>query len=200
MRAREGEPMVTYDCVEGSLLLHRIRQPELIPKGEVRRWMREIAGQLSLYHRSGGRPGYRYLNPYSVVVSRQGEALLLDLEAASNGFVFRNMQKRCIRSHFALPCGYQSPSERRRFDLACLGETLRFLLDCAKAEPMFGPLELQRLKRCIRRCKGETGREEGRLFALARRAGLERPYVSAEELLAELPGSGGKNSWLKKRP
>ena len=62
-------------------------------KGAVFEWLTMLVGELDKYHRCKREQCYRYLNPYSVLVTAENKIFLLDLSAASNGFVLQNMQK-----------------------------------------------------------------------------------------------------------
>ena len=71
----------SLDCIRGMLLIRYLQVEHRIGKKELFRWFRQLCVCVDQYHRCRKQREYRYLNPYSVVVSEDGELFLLDLEA-----------------------------------------------------------------------------------------------------------------------
>ena len=160
MLERDGEYILSMDCVEGKLLICAVQENDPFPKGEVLHWIYQLTQQLVWYQRKNLGRSYRYLNPYSVVLTKE-ETLLLDMEAESNQFVVRNMQKRAMRKHFV-----RSPQEEglvRNKDFYDLGQTVRFLLACADTDPRLSPGEVYRMNRYLKKTAelAERGGEHG---------------------------------------
>ena len=84
-----GRCWPTMDCVKGQLLLQRLRGEPVIEKAMLFSWLKELVVQLEQYQRCRNNKGYRYLNPYSVLVTAEDKLLLLDLEEESNAFVMK---------------------------------------------------------------------------------------------------------------
>lgn len=131
----------TMDRVSGELLIYVLREHPQTSKSMVFTWFRELAVQLEQYRRYRNNRGYRYVNPYSVLVTRDGEVLLLDLEAESNEFVMKSMQKRAMRKHFVKPIAGIKENIVLTYDLYGLGKTMQFILANTKLEP-----ELKKVK------------------------------------------------------
>ena len=84
------------DCVQGELLIDRVRRCPEVEKEEVFGWIRQLAQQLERFHRCRSGQCYRYVNPYSVMITRDGQIMLLDLDAQSNAFVLKICKRgRC---------------------------------------------------------------------------------------------------------
>ena len=96
------------DCVQGELLIDRVRRCPEVEKEEVFGWIRQLAQQLERFHRCRSGQCYRYVNPYSVMITRDGQIMLLDLDAQSNAFVLKNMQEGDAQSF----CETTAPHQR----------------------------------------------------------------------------------------
>lgn len=143
---------ISSEYVEGSILAGRIKSGPDIAKGQLFSLMREIANQLSMFHKCRNHPCYRYLNPYSIVVTDDGKLYFLDLEAGSNEKRLRFMQRRAIRECF-LPkeeAYYQRAS--KELDIYGLGKTIQYLLAVSKPEPMLSGREERRFLKIISKC------------------------------------------------
>jgi len=163
---------ISLDHAEGILLIYRLQRGDTISKNQLFRWLRQLAQQLDLYYRSGASSTYRYLNPYSVLVTPEEEILLLDMEAKSNEFAIRNMQKRAMRSHFLRPMMQMRDDSKMAADLYSLGKTMQFILACTEVRPFLSLLEEYQLKQVIQKCLGEHPRKR---------------YQNIREVLKELP-------------
>lgn len=147
-----GECHRTMDFVEGTLLIYRVQEESVLDKNLVLGWIREIVRQLELYYQSGARQSYRYLNPYSILITDEEKILLLDMEAKSNEFVIRNMQKRSMRKHFVKPVVQWKEGAKQSADLYSLGKTIQFLLASVDVFPSFTAFEEYRLAKIIQKC------------------------------------------------
>ena len=107
---------------------------------------------MGLIHRCRGNPCYRYVNPYSIIVTQEGQLHFLDMDAKSNEEQLRFMQRRVIREHF-LPLQqayYQKASVR--LDIYGLGRTIQYILSEADLEPPLKKREEARFHKIISRC------------------------------------------------
>lgn len=80
-----GKCRPAMDYVRGQTLIGRLQTEKKIPKKLLFQWFRMLCTQLDCYHRSKGMQCYRYLSPYSVIVTREEKLLLLDLSVPGNG-------------------------------------------------------------------------------------------------------------------
>ena len=144
----------SMDCIRGTILIRYLRENPRIGKAELFGWFRQLCVCVDQYHRCRSLKEYRYLNPYSVIVSEEGELFLLDLEAPENAFVMKQMQKRAVRSHFVKPVCRIEAGGGQKADLFAYGKTIQFLLAYTDPAPRLTRLEEARLSRIIDRCMG----------------------------------------------
>lgn len=143
------------DCVSGQLLLYRLRGRPDIEKETLFTWMWELLGYLEQYQRCRDHRGYRYVNPYSVLVTAEDRLLLLDLEAESNDFVLKNMQKQAMRSHFVKPIVSRKENARESLELYGYGKTIQFIMANTEITPDLTRKEEHQIEKVIQKCIGE---------------------------------------------
>lgn len=179
-----GKCRIVMDCIPGRLLVYRMQDADGPAKDEVFRWFGMLAGELEKYHRCKRDQCYRYLNPYSVLVTAENKIFLLDLSAESNGFVLQNMQKPAMREHFVKPVIHIKENTRLSMDLYSLGKTMQFIL--ARAEPVItlSRREEYLLSGIIEKCLGENPKKK---------------YVNLKEVLKELPKVSSKKYEIQKK-
>ena len=152
----DGAGHLSVDEAEGTLLIYRIQEGVCVEKERVIHWIRQLVVQLDLYQRSGDHPEqircYRYLNPYSVLITEEDQVMLLNLEAPQNEFVIKNMQKRSMRHHFVRAVQRIDENSKMAVDLYSLGKTVQFLLACTEVTPTFRFREEYQLTRFIQKC------------------------------------------------
>lgn len=143
---------VSSEYVKGKTLVKYLKYHPCISKKQLFGWMRILAKQLSQFHKCRGNPCYRYVNPYSVIVSEEREIYFLDMASSSNEEELQNMQRRVVREYF-LPKDepyYQTASVA--LDLYGLGRTFQYLLAETEQEPPLKNSEIVKLQRLISRC------------------------------------------------
>ena len=150
----------SMDCVEGTILIYYLRDHPMVEKRILFEWFRQIGTSLDQFHRCRKGQCYRYLNPYSVVVTGEGVLLLMNLEAPENEFVMKKMQQRAVRVHFLRPAAARRAGQMRAADLFGFGRTMQFMLACTEVVPGLTHWEKARLTRIIGRCT-ESGRKLG---------------------------------------
>ncbi len=179
-----GKCRVVMDCIPGRLMIYRMQDAEGLTKDIVLGWLGMLTGELDKYHRCKREQCYRYLNPYSVLVTNENKIFLLDLSAESNGFVLQNMQKPAMREHFVKPVIHIKENTRLSMDLYSLGKTMQFIL--ARAEPVItlSRREEYLLSGMIEKCLGENPKKK---------------YYSLKEVLRELPKVSRKLNEIQKK-
>ena len=148
----------SMDCIRGTILIRYLKENPEIGKAGLFGWFRQLCVCVDQYHRCRKQKEYRYLNPYSIVVSEEGELLLLDLESPENAFVMKQMQKHAVRNHFVKPVCEMGTGREQKADLFAYGKTIQFLLAYTEAVPALTRREEIRLSRVISRCMGESVR------------------------------------------
>ena len=135
----------SMDCVHGMLLIDRMKNEAVVDKAVLFGWFRKMAVCAEQYERCGEGQNYKYLNPYGIVLSDEGEVLFLDTESRENAEVMKQMQKRAVRSHFIRPVYEMDTCGSREPDLFGYGNTLRFMLAYMKVVPALTKREEIRL-------------------------------------------------------
>lgn len=151
-----GRCWPTMDCVKGQLLIQRLKGKPAMEKVMLFSWLKELLVQLEQYQRCRSNKGYRYLNPYSVLVTVEDKLLLLDLEAESNAFVMKNLQKQAVRSHFVKPITRMRQGARIAVDLYGYGKTIQFIMANTEIQPALTRKEMHQIGKLIDKCIGEN--------------------------------------------
>lgn len=179
----------SMDCVEGTILIYYLRDHPEMQKQMLFEWFRQIGTSLCQYRRCRKGQSYRYLNPYSVVVSEEERLLLLNLEAPENEFVMKKMQQGAVREHFVKPLFAMGAAGHQAADLFGFGKTIQFMLAYTSAAPALTRREEVRLSRIIDRCTGSRGKQYEEIEQAVR----ELPEVKKKVLAARslrLAGAG----------
>ncbi len=149
---------ISSEYVKGCTLAVGLRYHPNLSKERLLEWIQDITRQLGLIHRCRGNPCYRYVNPYSIIVTQEGQLHFLDMDAKSNEEQLRFMQRRVIREHF-LPrqqAYYQKACVR--LDIYGLGRTIQYILSEADPEPPLKRREEARFHKIISRCLKDTSK------------------------------------------
>lgn len=149
----------SMDCVEGTILICYLRDHPEMQKQMLFEWFRQIGTNLEQFRRCRKGQSYRYLNPYSVVVSEEERLLLMNLEAPENEFVMKKMQQGAVREHFVKPLFAMGAGGHPAADLFGFGKTIQFMLAYTSAAPALTRREEIRLSRIIDRCTGSRGKQ-----------------------------------------
>ena len=150
----------TMDCVKGRLLIYRVKEQPEVRKEVVFRWFRELLLQIEQYQKCHNGQCYRYINPYSVLITEEEQVLLLDLEAKSNAFVMKQMQTRAMRTHFVKPIVHMRESSNLALDLYSYAKTMQFILAGTSFVPSLKRSEEIRLAAIIDKCLEETPKKQ----------------------------------------
>ncbi len=78
---------VSIACRE-NFLIYYLRDNTQLDKAVLFEWFRQIAGEIRKYQQSRRGQNYRCLTPYSIVVTEEGELLLLNPDAQENEFCY----------------------------------------------------------------------------------------------------------------
>lgn len=144
------------DVTEGSNLLQFMKDGERIEKRELFLWFTSLAEQLEFFHKSM-KQGYGHVNPYAVIISEEGKAVLLDIEAKENSELLKHMQKRNFRSLFVRDESSTMQVPKPGDDVFGFGKLLLFMMEKGKFEVEFTKIEKIKLKRIIERCTNKEG-------------------------------------------
>lgn len=156
----DGKCRIIMDCASGVLLIHKLKECSRLEKETVLNWCILLTGELEKYHRSKKRQCYRYLNPYSVLVTTENKILLLDLNARDNGFVMQKAQSPAMREHFLKSVVLMKADTGLEYDLYSLGKTIQFLLANTEADISLSRREVFLLSGIIEKCLGENPKKK----------------------------------------
>lgn len=172
-----GKCRIIMDCASGQLLVHRLKDSRGITKEQIFKWFKMLSAELEKYHRCKNDQCFRYLNPYSVLITAEEKVLLLDLSAKSNSFVLKSMQKPAMREHFVKPVIQIRENTRLSLDLYGLGKTMQFILAHTEKYISLSRREESLLSGIIEKCLGENPK---------------RKYENLRQVQKELPGINPK--------
>jgi hypothetical protein len=143
---------ISSECVEGRVLAGWLKEQPGIGKGRLFSLLRDIAGQLGMIHKCRKKPCYQYVNPYSIVITREGKPYFLDMEAGSNEKHLKFMQKRTVRECFlpAQETYYQRASTE--LDIYGMGKTIQYILSVTGPQPPLNRREERRFQKIISKC------------------------------------------------
>lgn len=173
-----GKCRAVMDYIPGTLLVYRLLEKKSITKGIVLEWFHMLAAELDKCQRARRGQCYRYLNPYSVLVTEDGRIRLLDLSAESNDFVFQMLQRPVMREHFVNLAVLGGGRARLAVDLYCMGKTMQYVLSQTEWHVKFTRREEYVLRRVIEKCLGENTK---RSYENLQQVQRELPKVPAEE-------------------
>lgn len=144
---------ISSEYVRGKPLAWYLKYHPHVSRQELFGWIQCLERQLEMLHKCRKHPCYRYVNPYSVIVSEEGELYLADMEAGSNEEMLRLMRRKSIREHF-LPG--EAPYYRKAsvsLDAYGMGRTIQYLLAMSDVDPPLTRRETARLQKLISRCE-----------------------------------------------
>ena len=163
---------ISSEYVKGSPLVRWLKYHPNLSKEQLLLWIHEMARQLQCIHRCRGNPCYRYVNPYSVIITEEKKLYFLDMNAESNSSALRRMQRRNVREYFLPPGEDYYQTESVELDIYGLGKTIQYLLSISEPEPPLTRREEARFHKIISRC-------------LCRQSG--KAYSQVSELYRQLP-------------
>lgn len=134
---------------EGEIFGTWIRYHPNISREQLFRWIYDIIRQLEFYHRCRKGECYRYVNPYSFVLTDGQELCLLDVRDRTNDSAVRRMNRRGIRICFE---PQESETTEQEREIYGLGKTIQYLLAHTDVEPALTKIEERHLKKLIQKC------------------------------------------------
>ena len=152
----DNSSRVTMDYKSGELLIDKIRATPKMSKETMFSWFYSLLVQLIQFHKCYPHRQYRYLNPFSVLITKENELYLLDMEASSNQFVLKNLQTQAMRVHFLKPNLNSNEESKIAYDIYCFGKTLQFILAHSEPSPSLRKSEELKLVKLIEKCLGEN--------------------------------------------
>lgn len=154
--ARGDRCYVSGDCVEGKTIVKWLKYHPDIPKEQLYIWIREIIRQLEAFHKCRGNPIYQYLNPYSIIVTKDNHLYLLDLGSGNQEKILRQMQRKGIRESFLAPDNLYYQRASMADDIYGFGKTLQYILASSVIEPRLTRREEAKFQKIISKCLNQN--------------------------------------------
>ena len=126
---------ISSDYVEGVPLIRWLKHHPDLSKEQLFLWIHEMAKQLECIHKCRGKPCYRYVNPYSMIITKDNRLYFLDVSAEANEELLSAMGKRNVREYFLPPKEEYSQKDTFFPDIYGLGRTIQYLLSESRPDP-----------------------------------------------------------------
>lgn len=137
------------DYVEGSTLELWLQYNDTLGKEQLYKWVNGLIRQIVLFHKYSKKSAYTYVSPYCILISKNGEAHLVNLEAKENQEIqARLTQTRVIRNFFPISEKVNTPLQR---DFYSLGRTIQYILSMVEVEEL-SRKEEKEISRLVRKC------------------------------------------------
>lgn len=157
VRQNAGCHMI-MDYVEGQLLTEYLASHAQLEKEELFSWGRQIIKQLEDLHSVKGVRAYRYVTPFCMIIKRNKELALLDLNAKSNQPLLKQVCGEKIRESFF-------PMEEAYNDIYSFGKTMQYLLAKTSPNPALTFWEERRFKKIITKCLSGNSKKQYQKFS-----------------------------------
>lgn len=174
---------VSTDYVRGKPLIHWLKYHPDIPKEQLFGWAREILRNLEYFHQSQGAPVYRYVNPYSMIISEELKIYLLDPGGKGHEELVHMMQRKMVREHFLSPDNQFYQKSGVDEDIYGFGKSLQYLIASVEVIPSLSMREERKLKKIISKCLNQKSK---------------RSYKTIREISLHFPKPREKKNRIKK--
>lgn len=149
---------IVMDYVEGQILADYLREHPKLEKEELFSWMRQMIKQLGDLQSVKGVRSYRYVTPFCMVVKRNKELMLLDLNAKSNRHILNQIGREQIWNRFF-------PENEPYNDIYSFGKTIQFLLAKTIPIPALTRREENKFKMIISKCLTDNSKKQYQKFS-----------------------------------
>ena len=139
---------IVSDYVEGVTLYRWIQLHEEIEKDTLEQWILKLIRQLNFFQKQKGNPRYKYLNPYTIIITEEDDITLLYPEENSPR----------LKGKFAKK--FQLENSNQDVDLYCLGRTIQFIMAHIKCVPCLRKREEIRLLIFVKKCLENTHKKQ----------------------------------------
>lgn len=163
---------ISSEYVEGKPLIRWLKYHPNLSKKQLFTWIHEMARQLDCIHKCRGKPCYRYVNPYSIIITEERELYFLDMSAQSNEKMLSAMRRRNVREHFLPKEESYYQNESVSLDIYGLGKTIQYLLSVSEPVPSLMRGEEVRFQKIISRSLNRHSK---------------KAYTSVSELRKQIP-------------
>lgn len=157
--AHSGRCYMSTDYIRGKQLILWLKYHSRIRKELLFEWIRELTGELDLFHQCRGNPSYQYVNPYSIIVGVDEKLYLLDLGSKEQDELLHLMQRRYVRENFLSQDNQYYQKTSIQEDIYGFGKTIQYLLSAVETEPPLRKMEELKLQKMINRCVNRNSKK-----------------------------------------
>lgn len=175
---------ISSEYVEGKTLIKWLKYHPDLSKEQLFTWIQELARQLECIHKCRGGPCYRYVNPYSMIVTADRELYYLDMSAKSNEKALLTMTRRNVREHFLPSEAAYYQEESISLDIYGLGKSIQYLLSVTEPEPALTRREVRGFQKIISRSVNRDSK---------------RAYMDMSEFRKQIPVYKEKKKYIVKK-
>lgn len=144
---------IITDCVLGTMLPEYLEEHGMIAKEQLFSYLCQMIKQLGYLQDVRDAKPYRYITPFCMIIKKNGELMLLDLNAKGNQHIVNQMGRGEIRDGF-LKKGNSYEA------MYSIGKTMQFILAKAIIEPKLTKYEESKLKKIISKCLSDNVKQQ----------------------------------------
>ena len=144
---------IITDCVLGTMLPEYLEEHGMIAKEQLFSYLCQMIKQLGYLQDVRDAKPCRYITPFCMIIKKNGELMLLDLNAKGNQHIVNQMGRGEIRDGF-LKKGNSYEA------MYSIGKTMQFILAKAIIEPKLTKHEESKLKKIISKCLSDNVKQQ----------------------------------------
>ena len=144
---------IITDCVLGTMLPEYLEEHGMIAKEQLFSYLCQMIKQLGYLQDVRDAKPCRYITQFCMIIKKNGELMLLDLNAKGNQHIVNQMGRGEIRDGF-LKKGNSYEA------MYSIGKTMQFILAKAIIEPKLTKHEESKLKKIISKCLSDNVKQQ----------------------------------------
>ena len=148
-----NEVKAVSDYCNGELLYDYINRDD-INKTQILCLIKDVAWILDKYREAFEKCPYGGVNPYNVLITKEGEVLLLDMNERSNDFVELKMQCNTMKDNFYTAYNKICVESEIDVDIFTYAVTVGYIMATVSKKVKFTKYEQKRIMKIVSRCIG----------------------------------------------
>lgn len=145
---------IISDYCGGELLYDYVNRKD-INKTQIYGLIRGLVSALDNYREAAENCTYGSVNPYNVLITKEGEVFLLDMNEKSNDFVDKKMQSNLMRQNFDRAYNKVCVESKVADDIFTFAVTVGYIMATVSERLKFSMFEQKKLMKVVSRCIGE---------------------------------------------
>ena len=150
----DNDVKIIFDYCEGELLYKYVNRED-ITKDQICGLIMDLASLLDNYREARKKGPYEGINPYSVLITKKEEVLLLNMKEESNAFVNKKMQNNSMKENFHKAYNKVCVESGIDEDMFTFAVTVGYIMTTVTDKVKFTKRDQKRLMNVISRCIGE---------------------------------------------